>query len=297
MNPTTDSQADARQAARASHADGGASLSALLDPLALVRRLWALRGLVWQFTRREIEGRYRGSLLGLLWTFVQPLTLLATYTLVFGSVFKARWPEARDGGLHEFALALFCGLIPYNLLAECVQRAPNLVVAVPNYVRKVVFPLEVLPLASLGSALFHAAASLAVLLAAQLAGGLGLSWTALLLPLVLLPLVFLSLGLAWFLASLGVFVRDVGHLVGLLVQVLLFATPIFYPPTALPAPLRPWLALNPLVDVVENLRRVLLWGRLPEWPALGLWLLITLLAMLLGQAWFMKSKRGFADVL
>lgn len=297
MSPTPTAHTPARARFVVSPATSSARLLGLLDPVGLACRLWALRGLVGQFTRREIEGRYRGSLLGLLWTFVQPLTLLATYTFVFGSVFKARWPEARDDGLHQFALALFCGLIPYNLLAECAQRAPGLVVAVPNYVRKVVFPLEVLPLASLGSALFHAAASLLVLLAAQLASGAGLPWTVLLVPLVLLPLVFLSLGVAWFLASLGVFVRDVGHLIGLLTQVLLFATPIFYPPTALPAALRPWLALNPLVDVVENLRRVVLWGRLPEWPALGCWLLITLLLLLLGQAWFMKTKRGFADVL
>jgi lipopolysaccharide transport system permease protein len=268
-----------------------------LDPLACARALWVQRGLVTQFTRREIEGRYRGSALGLLWTLINPLTLLATYTLVFGGVFKARWPEARGAGLTEFALALFCGLVAYNLLNECVSRAPLLIIAVPNYVRKVVFPLEVLPLSVLGSSLFHALASLAVLLAVRVATGGTLAWTLLLLPLVALPLLFVSLGLSWFLAGLGVYLRDIGYVTGLVMQVLLFATPIFYPSSALP----PWVVslirVNPLVDVVENLRRVLLWGRTPEWIPLAAWIAITGAVLLLGYAWFMQTKRGFPDVL
>jgi lipopolysaccharide transport system permease protein len=268
-----------------------------LLPHAVARDLWARRGLVAQFTWREIEGRYRGSILGLVWTFVQPLTLLVTYTLVFGGVFQARWPEARGQGLTDFALALFCGLVAYNLLSECVTRAPGLIVAVPNYVRKVVFPLEVLPLSVLGSALFHAGASLAVLLLAVVLTGGALHWTLLLVPLVSLPLIFFGLGAAWFLAGLGVYLRDVSYLIGLLMQVLLFATPIFYPPSVLPAGVRALLRVNPLVDVVENLRRVVLWGRPPEWGALGLWLLASGAVLLLGHAWFMQTKRGFPDVL
>jgi lipopolysaccharide transport system permease protein len=268
-----------------------------LSPLGVVRGLWARRDLVAQFTRREIEGRYRGSALGLLWTFAQPVTLLVTYTCVFGGLFKARWPEARDGGLTDFALALFCGLTAYNVLNECVTRAPGLIVAVPNYVRKVVFPLEVLPLSVLGSALFHAGASLLVLLVARVVTGGGLPWTLLLLPVVSLPLLFFSLGAAWFLAGLGVYLRDISYLIGLVMQVLLFATPIFYPPSALPDWVRSAIAINPLVDVVENLRRVVLWGRPPEWGALGVWLVVSGVVLLLGHAWFMQTKRGFADVL
>ena len=273
------------------------SVFAHLAPHVVARDLWARRALIFQFTRREIEGRYRGSILGLLWTFAQPLTLLATYTLVFGGVFQARWPEARGEGLTDFALALFCGLVAYNLMNECVTRAPGLIVAVPNYVRKVVFPLEVLPVSVLGSALFHGGASLAVLLAAVVVTGGGLHWTLALVPVVALPLVFFSLGAAWFLAGLGVYLRDVSYLIGLLMQVLLFATPIFYPPSALPAGVRALLRLNPLVDVVENLRRAVLWGRPPEWGALGLWLLASGAVLLLGHAWFMQTKRGFPDVL
>ncbi len=268
-----------------------------LNPREVARELWSRRQLIAQFTRREIEGRYRGSVLGLLWSFAQPLTLLLTYTLVFGGVFKARWSEAGGTGLTDFALALFCGLLAYNLLAECVTRAPGLIVAVPNYVRKVVFPLEVLPVSVLGSALFHAAVSLAVLLAVRLATGGGLSLTLLLLPLVVLPLVCLCLGAAWFLAGLGVYLRDVGYLIGLAMQVLLFATPIFYPLGALPDWARAALRLNPLVDVVENVRRVVLWGRPPDWVPLGLWLGVSGVILLLGYAWFMQTKRGFPDVL
>ncbi len=272
-------------------------MRAHLDPLGAARDLWGRRGLVAQFTRREIEGRYRGSVLGLLWTFIQPLTLLLTYTFVFGGVFKARWPEARGGSLTEFALALFCGLLAWNLLNECVTRAPGLIVGVPNYVRKVVFPLEVLPLSVVGSALFHALASLAVLLAVRLASGGGLAPTLLLLPAVALPLVLLGLATAWFLAGLGVYLRDVGYLTALVMQVLLFATPIFYPPSALPSWVLSLLRFNPLLDVVENLRRVVLWGRAPEWAALCAWVLATGALAQLGYAWFMQTKRGFADVL
>lgn len=268
-----------------------------LDPRALVRQLMAQRSLIAQFTWREIEGRYRGSFLGLLWTLIHPLVLLITYTFVFGGLFKARWPDAKDGGLGEFALALFCGLTAYNLLSECVQRAPRIVVGVPNYVRKVVFPLEILPVSVLGSAVFHALASLGILVLVRLVLGGGLPWTLLLLPVVSLPLLFLSLGLTWFLAGLGVYVRDIGQFASLALQVLMFATPIFYPPSLIPENLRPLLLLNPLADVVENWRRVVLWGRLPEWGPLAAWTVGGAFVLMLGYAWFVNTKRGFADVL
>jgi len=223
--------------------------------------------------------------------------LLLTYTFVFGGLFKARWPDARNEGLGEFALALFCGLTAFNLFSECVQRAPRIVVGVPNYVRKVVFPLEILPVSVLGSAVFHALASLLILILVRLVIGGGLPWTLLLLPLVSLPLLFLSLGVGWFLAGLGVYVRDIGQAAALALQVLMFATPIFYPPNLIPEGLRALLLLNPLADVVENWRRVVLWGRLPEWGPLGLWTLIGALVLVLGYAWFTNTKRGFADVL
>jgi lipopolysaccharide transport system permease protein len=272
-------------------------LSRYLNPLSLFRHLWSHAGLISQFTRREVRGRYPGSFLGVLWSFVNPVVLLATYTFVFGMVFAVRWPQGRVGGLGEFALVLFCGLIVYNLFSECVGRAAGLVVAVPNYVKRVVFPLEILPVSVVGSALFHALMGLAVLLLFKLVLTGGIPATVVFLPLLAVPLVMVSLGLTWFLAGLGVFVRDVGYVVNLGLQVLLFATPIFYPLSEVGPRLRVILSLNPLAYVVENFRRVTLWGVLPDWDGLGIWTLVCGVLMVLGYAWFMKTKRGFADVV
>lgn len=274
-----------------------APLARTLDPIHLARHLWRHGDLITQFTRREVEGRYRGSFLGVLWSFVHPLVLLMTYTFVFGMVFGARWPQGQRGNLAEFSLVLFCGLIAYNLFSECVIRAPGLVVANPSYVRKVVFPLEILPVTVVGSALFHGLVSLSALLLYQLVLTRHLNATLLLLPLVAVPLVFLSLGVSWFLSGLGVYVRDVGYMVSLLLQVLLFATPVFYPMELVGPRLRVLFEFNPLAFVVENVRRVVLWGKPPDWTGLALWSAVCAIVMVLGYAWFMKTKRGFADVL
>lgn len=274
-----------------------ARLSAYLNPLALVQNLWRQRELITQFTRREIEGRYRGSFLGLIWSFVTPLILLLIYTFVFGVVFKARWPQARTDSLGEFALVLFCGLIGFNVFSECVTRAPTLILGVPNYVKKVVFPLEILVVSGLGTALFHGLITLSILLTVNLLINGVVQWTLLFLPLVALPLVFLSLGLGWFFASLGVFIRDINYVVALLVQVLFFITPIFYPTEAIPEPFRLAILYNPLTFVVDNSRAVVLWGNTPDWAGLLLWVLASALVMQLGYAWFMATKKAFADVI
>lgn len=271
-----------------------------LNPISLGRNLWHQRSLIRQFIRREIEGRYRGSFLGLFWSFVNPLVMLLIYTFVFGVIFKARWPQAKSNSLGEFAVVLFCGLIAFNTFSECVNRSSGLIVTVPNYVKKVVFPLEILPVSVLGSALFHLLVSLSILMVANLLISGTVYWTLLLLPLVALPLIFLSLGLAWFLASLGVFVRDVTYTVTLVVQVLFFMTPIVYSVDTLkniPSPIQIIMRLNPLASIVENFRRVVLWGLQPSWLGLALWLLGTGTIMVLGYAWFMKTKKAFADVI
>ena len=271
-----------------------------LNPAILARDLWRHRGLIRQFTRREVEGRYRGSFLGLFWSFVNPLVMLLIYTFVFGLIFKSRWPQSRTNSLGEFAVVLFCGLIAFNTFSECVNRSTGLIVTVPNYVKKVVFPLEILPVSVLGSALFHALISLSILMVANVLISHTIHWTLVLLPLVALPLIFLSLGLAWFLSSLGVFVRDVTYTVTLIVQMMFFMTPIVYSVDTLkgvPSTLQMVMRLNPLASIVENFRRVVLWGMLPSWIGLALWLLFTGAVMLLGYAWFMKTKKGFADVI
>jgi lipopolysaccharide transport system permease protein len=269
----------------------------LLNPLVLVRSLWRHRDLITQFTRREIEGRYRGSFLGLIWSLANPLFMLGIYTFVFGVVLKARWPQARSDGLGEFALIIFTGLTAFNFFSECVGRAPTLVIMVPNYVKKVVFPLEILPVSAMGAAFFHMGISLIVLLGAELLFTGSIPWTVVLLPLVLLPSVFLSLGLMWFLASLGVFIRDIGQGIVLVIQALFFFTPVFYSIEAIPEPIRTFVLFNPMAPVVENFRRVLLWGQMPSWPGTGMWIIITGVIMVFGFAWFMQTKKAFADVI
>jgi lipopolysaccharide transport system permease protein len=268
-----------------------------LNPVAMARGLWAHRSLIWRFTRREVEGRYRGSLLGIFWSLIQPLVTLVLYTFVAGIVFKARWPESKTDELGEFALLLFSGLIAFNVLSESATRAVGLVRAVPNFVKRVAFPLEVLPLSVLGSALFHAGLGLFILLAAGTLTRGSLPWTVLLLPAVALPLVFLALGLTWLLASLGVFLRDLGYVVPLALQVLFFATPIIYPAQGVPAPFRAALLLNPLAWVVDNFRRVIFRGLPPNGALLAAWSLVTAAFMVAGYGWFMKTKKGFADVI
>ena len=276
---------------------GSQSVARNLDPLALLRHLWSHRDLIWQLTRREVEGRYRGSFLGIFWSFVSPLVLLGIFTFVGGVVLKIRWSESSTGGLGDFALMLFAGLIAYNIFSECVSRAAGLIVAVPSYVKKVVFPLEVLPVSVLGSALFHGLVSLTALFTFSLVHRGTLPWTVVLLPLAAAPLALLSLGLSWFLASLGVFFRDLGYALPLLLQVVFFATPIMYPAEIVPSRLRAALRLNPLAWTVESFRALIFRGALPDWVGLVAWTAGAGVFMLLGYAWFMKTRKGFADVL
>ncbi len=248
--------------------------------------------LIAALTKREITGRYRGSILGLAWSFVNPLLMLAVYTFVFGMVFRGQGTD-RTG----FALSLFAGLLVFNLFSECIARSPMLIVSNPSYVKKVVFPLELLPWVSLGSALFHAAASLFVLLLFLLVSGHGIHATVLLAPFVLLPLLPVILGASWILSSIGVYFRDIGNLVGMGMTVLMFLSPIFYPASALPGGVRPWLFLNPLSLIIEQTRNVLLSGMLPDWKSLIIYLVVALPFAWAGRVWFDRTRKGFADVL
>lgn len=271
-------------------------------PRGLFRMIVAHGHLLRQMLRRDVAQRYRGSALGLLWSFVTPLLMLAVYTVVFSVVFEARWASrvgAADAppATGEFALILFCGLILHAFFADCLSRSPQIILGNVNFVKKVVFPLEILPVVVVGSAGFHFLMSLLVLLVAALLQFGTLPLTALLLPVVMLPFVWLSLGISWGLASVGVYLRDVGQLIGLLVTMLMFLSPVFYPPEALPEAWRPYLILNPLTVVIQNARAVLLWGNMPDWPQLGVYSAVSLVVMLLGFAWFQKTRKGFADVL
>jgi lipopolysaccharide transport system permease protein len=266
------------------------------SPREMFASLWRNRELIKASARREVLGRYRGSVLGILWSFFNPLFMLAVYTFVFSEVFKARWNAASDSKT-EFALVLFAGLIVFNLFSECINRAPGLILSNVNYVKKVVFPLEILPCVALVSALFHGLVSLGVwLLAYVLFYGLPHA-TVLYLPLVMLPFFLLIMGLSWAFASLGVFLRDVSQFIGVVTTVLMFLSPIFYPVTALPERYRHLLYLNPLTPVIEQTREVLFWGKPPDFLMLGIYWFATAFIAWLGFAWFQKTRKGFADVL
>lgn len=266
-----------------------------VSPLALARSLWRHRHLLVTLTRRDLAARYRGSLLGALWTVLQPLLLLAVYGFVFGFVYQARWGEPGESPA-PFALVLFTGLAVFQLVADVLGRAPQAVLGQPTLVTKVVFPLEILPVVPVLSALAQAGVNFGLLLAA-LAATAGVPAQALWLPAILAPLAVLLLGLAWFLAALGVYVRDVAHFMGMALTAALFLSPVFYPLSRLPLPWQRLLLLNPLTVPVEAARAALVHGQAPDLAWLGLYLAAALGACCLGFAWFQKTRTGFADVL
>ncbi len=198
---------------------------------------WRHRELLVSMVQREVIGRYRGSIMGLLWSFLNPLFMLLVYTFVFSMMFKLRWPQG-SGSRSEFALLVFAGLLVFNVFAECVGRAPGLIIANANYVKKVMFPLEILPWVVLGAVLFHTLASLLIWLVFHLLFFGFPPLTSLLLPLVLLPLVLFTLGISWLLASLGVYLRDVGQIVGVLTTALMFVSAIFTRPAPFRRPIK-----------------------------------------------------------
>lgn len=277
-----------------------ASRSALLatcySPLAGLKSLWRSRDLIRQMAKREIVGRYRGSVFGLLWSFFNPVFMLAIYTFVFSVVFKAKW-SVGSGSKTEFAIILFAGLIVFNLFSETVSRSPSLILANVNYVKKVVFPLEILPVVAIVSSTFHTLVSIGVLLLFKLIINHQLEFTILLLPFVLLPLLILTLGLSWFLSSLGVYLRDVSQTIGLIMSALMFVSPIFFPLSALPPSFQTVVLLNPLTFIIEQAREVLVFGHLPNWAGLVVYLCVSTLVALLGLIFFQKTRKGFADVL
>lgn len=265
-------------------------------PIYLLDIVIKNRNLIFSLIRREVLGRYHGSFLGIIWPFLNPLFSILVYTFVFSFVFKAKW-NIQGNTKIEFAIILFSGLMVFNLFSECIARSPNLVVSNSNYVKKVVFPLEILPIVDLGAALFHFFISF-------------LTWvifstlffsippkTIFLLPLIVLPLLFLTLGLSWILASLGVYLRDLNQLISLLLTGLMFLTPIFYPLSSIPSEYQSLMLLNPLTKEVEMVRDALIFGKLPSWFSFLSYFLINVAIALVGFVWFQKTKKGFSDVL
>jgi lipopolysaccharide transport system permease protein len=265
-------------------------------PLAFLGTGWAHRSLILRLARRKVQARYRGSLLGSLWTWIQPLLLLAVYTFLFAVVFEARWGTSSDDGT-PFALAIFAGMVFFAIFADCVNEAPSLLVANQTYIRQVRFPIEVLPWVSAVAALFTFAVNLALLIGFQVLVQGSVTWGLVLVPALVAPLLLLTLGATWLLSSAGVFLRDLAQIAGVLTTALLFLSPIFYPASRIPESFRALYSLNPLVPLVEGFRAALFGGEFP-----GLLPLCAVSAAAWAFAWlgylaFMKAKNGFADVL
>lgn len=254
------------------------------------------RSLVWELARREVLGRYRGASFGLLWSLISPFLLLCIYTFAFGTVMGGRWPEIQSGQA-SFAIVLFAGLIVHGFLAECLNRSPELVVGNPNFVKRVIFPLEILPWPMVLSALFHALMNVVVFLVLRLAMDGDFTWTFVLLPVVMFPLVVLALGISWFLAALAVYFRDVRQVTGVLSMALLFLSSAMMPVASVPESYRWVFVFNPLTFIIDQARAVLLWGTMPDWAGLGAYLLVATAVLVLGWSWFRATRKGFADVL
>jgi lipopolysaccharide transport system permease protein len=269
-----------------------------IDLWHLTGNLWRHRRLILQFSKREVLKRYRGSYLGMLWSFINPVFMLLIYAFVFGVILRTRWgTDISDSSFAGFALTLFTGIIIFNVFSECVITAPGLIINNPNYVKKIIFPVEILPVSMLGSALIHSLVSLIVLFLGLLFFKVNIYWTVLFFPLAYVPLIMLCLGLAWFLSSFGVFVRDIGQLVAIIVQMLFFMTPIFYPLSSIPGKFQFMFYINPLTFIVNEFREMILWQRLPDLSEYLVLLAVTMSICLAGYFWFMKSKKAFADVL
>ncbi|UXI69211.1 ABC transporter permease [Tahibacter amnicola] len=254
------------------------------------------RSLTLELAKRDVLGRYRGASFGLLWSVLSPFLMLMVYTLAFGSIFNSRWPQQAEGSV-DYTLILFVGLIVHGFFAECLSRAPNLVVGNPSYVKRVVFPLEILPWPMLLSAYFHALMNGLVFVALYLARFGPPPWTVVLAPLVLLPLALLGAGVGWLFASLAVYLRDISQVTGVLATALLFLSSALIPVETLPPEYQFVFRANPLTFIIDQMRAVALWGQLPDWWGLGVYAGASLVFCYVAYSWFRTTRPGFADVL
>ena len=266
--------------------------------LSLTDSLWRHRQLIVQMAKREVIGRYKGSVMGLTWSFFNPVFMLVVYTFVFSEIFKSKWGSGpASDSKTEFAVLLFAGMIVQGLFSDMLNRAPALILSNVNYVKKVIFPLEILPIIALVATLFHSLVSMCVLLLAFFIFNGYLNWTIFYVPIVLLPMIILTAGLSWMLSALGVYLRDIGQTIVIITTILMFLSPVFYPITAVPEQFRPIIMANPLTFIIEQVRDVLIWGNQPNWTGLAVYGIISLLVAWSGYSFFQKIRKGFADVL
>lgn len=260
-----------------------------------VQNLLRHRSLIASLVRRDVLGRYRGSVGGAFWTLIHPLLLMVAYYFVFAVVLRVRF-GAREGS-GDFVFYFLCGMLPWLAFSEAVGRSPNVIFEHSNFVKRVVFPLEILPLNLTLTGLVTELFALLIFIVALLGSGRGLPWTAAYFPLILVPQLLLTAGLCWFLAALGVFLRDIGQIMGFVLTVGFFVTPICYPASALP---QAWLWLfekNPMYTIVGAYRAVFLENALPSGFPLGVLWAVAVAAFWLGYAWFYKVRKSFADLI
>lgn len=266
------------------------------DPFSMLQAIWRSRGLIKVSVEREISSRYKGSMLGFFWAFLIPLFLLLVYTFVFSTIFKARW-SAESGSRVEFALVLFAGLIIFNIFSDCLNKSSGLIVSNQNYVKKVIFPLEILSCVTVLSSVFSACISIFVWIIVYCIFFGAPHLTIFYLPFVIIPFCFFCLGVSWFFSSLGVYLRDTSQIVGIATTVLMFLSPIFYPVEIIPKEIRGYIYLNPLTWVIEVTRDILYWGKTPSLIQFLVYSLLCFLSAWLGYVWFQKTRKGFSDVL
>ncbi|MFM8334352.1 MAG: ABC transporter permease [Opitutaceae bacterium] len=268
----------------------------ILEPARMVGGLWRHRELIWQFTHRAIELRHRGSRLGPLWALVNPLSMLVLYFFVFGRLYGTRFGTLPGETEFDFSLALFLGLSLFHVFTETLSASPAMITGNPNFVKKVVFPLEILPVAQVGAALFHFLAGLTLIVTGSFFGSAWLGWGLAWVPVIVLPLALLSLGIGWALAAIGVFLRDIGQITGFVATALLFASAVMYPPSKIPEGLD-WLRFNPLLQIVDLARRTVLWHEPMPWATLGQVYAVAMLIFAAGAVLFSLLRRSFAEVV
>ena len=266
------------------------------NPILALGSIFEARQLIFNLAKREIFSRYSGTYFGLIWSLINPLALLGVYTVVFGSIFKARWSGGGES-IYEFGLIIFMGLIMFSIFSDSILRAPNIVVGNISFVKKIVFPIEVLPIVCMISTLFHAFVSFLILLIGYFFIVGPIPPGVLLIPLLLIPLIFFALGSMWFISSLGVYFRDVGQFTGTSVTLLMFFSPIFYPASSIPHDLRWIIELNPITQVLEQSRGILFFGNPINFKSLLIPLLSSALFCWAGYVFFVVTKKGFSDVL
>ena len=270
----------------------------ILNPIPGVELIFRNYSLLKQLVKRLISAKYQGSALGIIWSIIHPLMMLVIYTYVFSVVFKARWDEAlNDASKGSFAVIIFCGMTVYSIFSDSITLAANQILNNPNYVKKVVFPLLLLPVSQVLACFIQGAIWVFLLFIGAVFIHGNLSWHMLLLPVIWMPLFLFTLGIACFVSSLSVYCRDTPYVLQVILQVLFFITPIFYPISKVPQNLQIILQVNPLTLMIEETRKVFLYAQMPDWSFFGITLLVGVTVFILGFAWFNKTQKGFADVL